>query len=663
MQIITPDNGKTAYTYDRGGLLQKIWIENVHALNTDIITNTEYDAKGQRQKVQYKNGTTTTYQYDEFTFRVRQIRTTRHSDNKTLQDLQYWYDPIGNITLQKDLAQQPVYFDGTVADSHNDYTYDALYRLIQAEGREHAGNNAAPTYNDSSRIGITPIPIASTDTAKMRRYIQYYEYDEVGNFTQMRHTVTGGIGNWTRYYTTDTVSNKLLETVIGSGTPESYQYDSRGNITDGFGHLQRMTYNDANRLERVEIDGNRTAYYQYDAAGQRVRKTIINTTANKTEVRKYVGNWETYRRFVTSSLTVEIQRETLHISDDMGRMALIDTRTAGTGVEPAQLLRYQYSNHLSTATLELDETARIISYEEYYPYGSTSFQSGRSVAEVALKRYRNTGKERDEESGLYYYGARYYIPWLARWTAVDPLAELYIGISPYAFTANNPIRFREVDGRYFEEGSKSAKQANKIEKRAEKKANKLEKQANKLERKGKSSGDLIERVAELRQSAQDVRNMRNDQSTEYKYAKLDGKESKALELVGPSTILTGQNDKGDNIVTMFTEKNMGNQIHETRHGGQNTRGEFNIATGAGYGVADEISAYRAQYSWDGKLQYRDQPSEPVMVQRMKGGQNPTIGIITNINQINGTVVNSMLDPGFIPIYPPPTIPLNIWNNN
>jgi hypothetical protein len=240
---------------------------------------------------------------------------------------------------------------------------------------------------------------------------------------------------------------------------------------------------------------------------------------------------------------------------------------------------------------------------------------------------------------------------------------MYIGYSPYHFSGNNPIRYYDVDGRYFEEGSKSEKQANRIERKAEKQANRLEERANKIDGKGGNSGDLRERVGELRQSAQDVRDMRNDQSTEYKYGKFDRKEGKALELVGPSTTLTGQNGKGDNVVTMFTEKNMGNQIHETRHGGQNARGEFNVATGANYGVADEVSAYRAQYSWDGQLQYRDQPSEQIMLQRMMGGQNPTIGIIKNINQVNATIVNSMLDPGFIPIYPPPSIPLKIWNNN
>lgn len=243
---------------------------------------------------------------------------------------------------------------------------------------------------------------------------------------------------------------------------------------------------------------------------------------------------------------------------------------------------------------------------------------------------------------------------------------MYIGISPYAFTANNPIRFREVDGRYFEEGSKSAKQANKIERQAEKQANKFERQANKLDAKGKSTGDLRDRVTELRQSAQDVRDMRNDQSTEYKYGQFDGKEGKALGLVGPSTTLTGQNGKGDNVVTMFTEKNMGNQIHETRHGGQNARGEFNVATGAGYGVADEVSAYRAQYSWDGSLKFIDvnkTPTQAEILNSLQTGSNPLMNTIKSINLINPNFVNSLVDPGFIPIYPPASIPLNIWNSN
>src|SRR5262249_37498602 len=112
---------------------------------------------------------------------------------------------------------------------------------------------------------------------------------------------------------------------------------------------------------------------------------------------------------------------------------------------PQQLIRYQFDNHLGSASLELDENAQLISYEEYYPYGGTSHQAGRSAAEVSLKRYRYTGKERDEESGLYYHGARYYAPWLGRWLSADP-SGLADGMNTYAYSRDDPIRFKDPGG-------------------------------------------------------------------------------------------------------------------------------------------------------------------------------------------------------------------------
>jgi len=171
-----------------------------------------------------------------------------------------------------------------------------------------------------------------------------------------------------------------------------------------------MIYNDENRLETVAVNAN--------DAGQRVRKTVINTGSSIEESRKYLGNWEVYTKFVSSSLIIE--RETLHIADDTGRIALIDTPLTTDDIDDIQLIRYQYSNHLGSATLELASNGDIISYEEYYPYGSTSFQSGRSMAEVKLKRYRYTGKERDEESciitvqGIIYRGFVGGVQWI-RW--------------------------------------------------------------------------------------------------------------------------------------------------------------------------------------------------------------------------------------------------------
>ncbi|GEM_PF-2461483 len=112
----------------------------------------------------------------------------------------------------------------------------------------------------------------------------------------------------------------------------------------------------------------------------------------------------------------------------------------------AELTRYIYSNHLQSASLELDDQAEIISYEEYHPYGTTSYQAMNALIKATAKRYRYTGKERDEESGLYYHGARYYIPWLCRWSASDPLESKYTPQSPYVYANSNPVFYNDPSG-------------------------------------------------------------------------------------------------------------------------------------------------------------------------------------------------------------------------
>lgn len=65
---------------------------------------------------------------------------------------------------------------------------------------------------------------------------------------------------------------------------------------------------------------------------------------------------------------------------------------------------------------------------------------------ATAKRYRYTGKERDEEPGLYYHGAWYYIPWLCRWSAVDALESEYAGMSAYKYGNCNPVTFNDPSG-------------------------------------------------------------------------------------------------------------------------------------------------------------------------------------------------------------------------
>src|SRR5207248_10906352 len=121
-------------------------------------------------------------------------------------------------------------------------------------------------------------------------------------------------------------------------------------------------------------------------------------------------------------------------------------RTQGNGPGVLRrVARYQLSNHLGSTMLELTHQAEIISYEENGAWGVTYLQAVRGSTETP-KRYRYTGKERDEESGLYYHGARYFAPWLGRWVSCDP-AGLVVGANVNSYAKANPIRFVDPSGR------------------------------------------------------------------------------------------------------------------------------------------------------------------------------------------------------------------------
>src|ERR1043165_473953 len=134
--------------------------------------------------------------------------------------------------------------------------------------------------------------------------------------------------------------------------------------------------------------------------------------------------------------------------DDKQRIALVEIKTIDVNVSasalPNTLTRYQFSNHLGSASVELDDKAKRISYEEYFPYGSTSYQAVNSQTGTA-KRYRYTGKERDEENALFYHGMRYYAPWLSRWMNPDP-ARFLDGLCLYQYCKSNPIKYFDPKG-------------------------------------------------------------------------------------------------------------------------------------------------------------------------------------------------------------------------
>ena len=111
---------------------------------------------------------------------------------------------------------------------------------------------------------------------------------------------------------------------------------------------------------------------------------------------------------------------------------------------PEKLQFYYHSDHLGSTSLITDLDGNVTQHVEYIPFGEVFIEERNATWNTP---YKFNAKELDEETGLYYYGARYYDPKVSVWLGVDPMGEKYPGISVYAYCANNPIRNTDPNGK------------------------------------------------------------------------------------------------------------------------------------------------------------------------------------------------------------------------
>ena len=465
IEVTLPDDTTIQPSYHVGGMLANLrarirgqgpWIE--------FLRDQDYDAKGKRQFAHLGNDLLTRYFYDPQTFRLTRLLTHPAAGTAAdaLQDLNFEFDAVGNIVYVRDDAQQTHYFSNAVVKPESLYEYDAVNQLIRATGRELAGGVNDDVRTDADLPPVAELPSLNDATA-VRTYAEQYDYDLLGNISEVRHRYpdqAGAGGGWTRHYRYAYQSNPADRTnrLVATSQPGdadggpytgTYQYDAYGNMTR-LPHLAQLDWNAMDQLHRVDLGGGGTAYYVYSASGERIRKVIDRDGSLQLDW-IFLGAVMIFRRRRRTTGQLLFERRTVHLKDNGGAVAQVDTKTVDAdGHDPdnalgVPLIRYQYGNHLGSCGLETDADGEVVSYEEYHPFGTTAYRAHRPGYDLSLKRFRYSGKERDDETGLDYFGARYYAPWLGRWTSADP-AGLAGGFNLFRYCSNNPVMSRDPNG-------------------------------------------------------------------------------------------------------------------------------------------------------------------------------------------------------------------------
>ncbi|WP_122612475.1 RHS repeat-associated core domain-containing protein [Pseudomonas viridiflava] len=411
---------RRASRYGVAGQLRQMELQ-VETKVTQVLLDAQYNANNQIISQLAGNGVLSQWTYDPADGRLH-TRTSQKTAQPRLQDLQYFYDRAGNIIRIEDHAFEPLWFANQRVDGHREFSYDSLYRLVRATGHDDALPPDIP--------GLPRPP----DEKNRLNYTQTYSYDDGGNLIELRHQRDGN--SRTRTMRIDQKSNRGVRWETGDEPPDfDMWFDPHGNQRK-LRHGPSLQWSRRDELERVDLvirqDGDNDAeYYQY-SAGQRILKCHEWFTDK-------VRHFHQVRYLPGLEIRSKDNGEELHIIS-LGNARCLHWAQRSAPIDDQ--IRYTLEDHLGSCVMELNEDAVVTSAEGYYPFGETAWMAPESEIEYRFIRY--SGKEMDV-SGLYYYGARYYAPWLQRWVSADPAGDVD-GLNLYGFVGNNPILFIDNDG-------------------------------------------------------------------------------------------------------------------------------------------------------------------------------------------------------------------------
>ena len=513
---------QTKYTYDSWGRMDSmaypdgevvsykyIWGGDLFAMDGDkngtlqsYIKGIHYNKFGQRDSVQYGNGTRAHYTYDAL-HRLYRL-TSFQLGGAVMQNIKYTFDSVSNITNIKD----SVLAIGTLGGGYdNTFNYDGLHRLGGSQGDNTLGHyRYTMDYTTSGRITSKRLETPSSSlTGSVNMFYGYcndqkphtvrrifdeknekhfdLRWDDAGNLGQISigngdaKFETGRFLFWTEdnrmhaavdekyssYYVYDhsgerrvklTGTNDLLDVnadymYTASVLKEPTIYPSAYMVMSNKGYTKHY-YAGAERVAaRIGGGGLYVTEQDHrlsDKSGRVFKQSLeqINERLLENNDIDCIANG----LFSTDKLAIEMNE----VPERLQAELIIEYDEFRPIIDDAQNIHHNepdvyfyHSDHLGSASWITDNSGLAVQHLQYLPYGE------RYVDQRAAgynERFTFTGKERDEETGYGYFGARYMDHELmTMWLSVDPMADKYPSMSPYAYCAWNPVKLVDPDGK------------------------------------------------------------------------------------------------------------------------------------------------------------------------------------------------------------------------
>ena len=391
----------SSWNFD-GSLDHGTRVHTGHGLSTTIANHYEYDHQGRKTKSWQK------------TFSSPQ------TDAADVLLSELVYDDLGRVRerkLHNGIQQTQLAYNERGWLKRSNSTEFSMELFYQEDGmgaaRQWNGNISGQSFTNGGSNSFTYLydKLGRLQQASASGLGELIEYDVMGNITKMTRD-NYGVNDYTGYS-----GNRL--TAVSGFSAGSFSYDANGNqLTDSHRGINTpIVYNMLNLPVSIADKG---LGYAYDASGVKLRKT------NQIGTTDYSGGIQ----YVNGAL--ELVQTEVGIARPSGGSFIYE---------------YNLTDHLGNVRASflqdpITQQVSVFQRDDYYAFGLRK----EGVPNSNLNKYLYNGKELQEELNQFDYGARFYDPVIARWNVIDPKAEQGRRWSPYNYTFNNPIKFRDPDG-------------------------------------------------------------------------------------------------------------------------------------------------------------------------------------------------------------------------